>query len=121
MSVDPYMRGRMNDMKSYVPPFQLDAPLEGGAVGEVLESNVEGVEPGTRVLHQLGWRNGEPALFSPEYEACARIARQNSVPLREVYAQAQLAYQETNHRGTEDTEGTQRKDKKNGRGLVPCL
>jgi NADPH-dependent curcumin reductase CurA len=39
-----------------VPPFQLDAPLEGGAVGEVLASNVEGVEPGTRVLHQLGWR-----------------------------------------------------------------
>ena len=28
MSVDPYMRGRMNDVKSYVPPFQIDAPLE---------------------------------------------------------------------------------------------
>src|SRR3954447_2891270 len=56
MSVDPYMRGRMNDMKSYVPPFALDAPLEGGAVGEVLASNVEGVEPGQRLLHQLGWR-----------------------------------------------------------------
>ena len=35
LSVDPYMRGRMNDVKSYVPPFALDAPLEGGAVGEV--------------------------------------------------------------------------------------
>jgi NADPH-dependent curcumin reductase CurA len=33
MSVDPYMRGRMNDVKSYVPPFQLGAPLDGGAVG----------------------------------------------------------------------------------------
>ncbi len=33
MSVDPYMRGRMNDAKSYVPPFRLGAPLEGGAVG----------------------------------------------------------------------------------------
>ncbi|HEX2624554.1 MAG TPA: NADP-dependent oxidoreductase, partial [Sphingomicrobium sp.] len=33
LSVDPYMRGRMNDVKSYVPPFQLDAPMEGGAVG----------------------------------------------------------------------------------------
>src|SRR4051812_10597983 len=56
ISVDPYMRGRMNDVKSYVPPFQLGAPLEGGAVGEVVASNVEGVEPGAHVLHQLGWR-----------------------------------------------------------------
>jgi NADPH-dependent curcumin reductase CurA len=62
MSVDPYMRGRMNDMKSYVPPFQVGRPLEGGAVGEVVASNVEGVEPGTHVLHQLGWR--EHALLS---------------------------------------------------------
>ena len=33
LSVDPYMRGRMNDVKSYVPPFALDAPMEGGALG----------------------------------------------------------------------------------------
>ena len=38
MSVDPYMRGRMNDVKSYVPPFQLGEPLEGGAIGTVIES-----------------------------------------------------------------------------------
>ena len=38
MSVDPYMRGRMNAGKSYVPPFELGKPLEGGAVGEVIES-----------------------------------------------------------------------------------
>ena len=38
LSVDPYMRGRMNDVKCYVPPFALDAPMEGGAVGEVVES-----------------------------------------------------------------------------------
>jgi NADPH-dependent curcumin reductase CurA len=56
MSVDPYMRGRMNDARSYLPPFALDAPLEGGAVGEVLASNVEGVGVGERVLHNLGWR-----------------------------------------------------------------
>ncbi len=56
MSVDPYMRGRMNDVKSYVPPFQLDKPLEGGAVGEVLESGVDGVSAGDLVLHGLGWR-----------------------------------------------------------------
>src|SRR3954470_12360807 len=56
MSVDPYMRGRMNDVKSYVPPFQLDAPLEGGAVGEVVGGGGDGVTTGDRVLHQLGWR-----------------------------------------------------------------
>ncbi|GAA4576711.1 NADP-dependent oxidoreductase [Micromonospora coerulea] len=56
MSVDPYMRGRMNDVKSYVPPFQLDAPLDGGAIGEVVASEAEGFVPGDTVLHGLGWR-----------------------------------------------------------------
>jgi NADPH-dependent curcumin reductase CurA len=57
LSVDPYMRGRMNDVKSYVPPFQLGEPLEGGAVGEVVESNAEGLAPGELVLHMGGWRD----------------------------------------------------------------
>lgn len=57
LSVDPYMRGRMNDVKSYVPPFQIDAPLEGGAVGEVIESKAEGFSPGDLVLHMAGWRD----------------------------------------------------------------
>ncbi|MDX6537292.1 MAG: hypothetical protein QOD37_1633, partial [Gaiellales bacterium] len=58
MSVDPYMRGRMNDVKSYVPPFQIDAPLDGGAVGEVVAvgAEVEGLATGDTVLHGLGWR-----------------------------------------------------------------
>lgn len=56
MSVDPYMRGRMNDVKSYVPPFRLDEPMQGGAVGEVLASTVEGFAPGDHVLHFAGWR-----------------------------------------------------------------
>ncbi|MET7764307.1 NADP-dependent oxidoreductase [Streptomyces sp. NPDC005393] len=56
MSVDPYMRGRMNDVKSYVPPFQLDQPMEGGAVGEVLASNADGIAAGDHVLHFGGWR-----------------------------------------------------------------
>ena len=38
MSVDPYMRGRMSGRKSYVPPFEIGKALEGGAVGEVVES-----------------------------------------------------------------------------------
>ena len=57
MSVDPYMRGRMNDVKSYVPPFQLGAPLDGGAIGEVVESRSESHRVGDRVLHGLGWRD----------------------------------------------------------------
>ncbi len=56
VSVDPYMRGRMNDVKSYVPPFALDAPMDGGAVGEVVASGDERFQPGDPVLHQAGWR-----------------------------------------------------------------
>ncbi|WP_262704105.1 MULTISPECIES: NADP-dependent oxidoreductase [Streptomyces] len=56
MSVDPYMRGRMNDVKSYTPPFQLDRPMEGGAVGKVVASNAEGISVGDHVLHFGGWR-----------------------------------------------------------------
>jgi NADPH-dependent curcumin reductase CurA len=58
MSVDPYMRGRMNDVKSYVPPFQVGQPLEGGAVGEIVAvgAGVEGLAVGDNVLHGLGWR-----------------------------------------------------------------
>lgn len=56
MSVDPYMRGRMNDTKSYVPPFQLGEVLAGGAVGEVVESNSSDLAVGDLVVHGLGWR-----------------------------------------------------------------
>jgi hypothetical protein len=56
MSVDPYMRGRMNEGKSYVPPFELDKPLEGGAVGEVVESRAAGLKPGDAVTSNFGWR-----------------------------------------------------------------
>jgi NADPH-dependent curcumin reductase CurA len=56
MSVDPYMRGRMNDVKSYTAPFQIGQPLEGGAVGQVVESTVDDLKPGDTVLHSLGWR-----------------------------------------------------------------
>ena len=57
LSVDPYMRGRMNESKSYIPPFQLDAPMEGGAVGEVVESKADGFKTGDLVLHMAGWRD----------------------------------------------------------------
>src|SRR6185503_18054196 len=57
LSVDPYMRGRMRDAKSYVPPFQLGEPLEGGAIGEVVESRADGFRPGDLVQHMAGWRD----------------------------------------------------------------
>ena len=56
VSVDPYMRGRMNDVKSYVPPFQLGEPLPGGAVGQVVASRNERFAEGGWVVHALGWR-----------------------------------------------------------------
>jgi NADPH-dependent curcumin reductase CurA len=57
MSVDPYMRGRMNDVKSYMPPFALDQVLDGGAVGEVIASADSALRPGDVVLHNHGWRD----------------------------------------------------------------
>ena len=56
MSVDPYMRGRMNAGKSYVPPFELGHVLDGGAVGEVVASNAKEFKPGDAVLSSFGWR-----------------------------------------------------------------
>src|SRR4051794_38457420 len=58
LSVDPYMRGRMNDVKSYVPPFEVGAPLEGGAVGKVVESRSPHFREGETVFHMMGWREG---------------------------------------------------------------
>ena len=55
-SVDPYMRPRMNDAKSYLPPFAVGAPMDGAAVGTVIESNAASIPLGTSVLHHLGWR-----------------------------------------------------------------
>ena len=56
ISVDPYMRGRMNDVKSYSAPFALDAAMEGGAVGEVIATRSADREVGDTVVHSLGWR-----------------------------------------------------------------
>ncbi|MFC9977978.1 NADP-dependent oxidoreductase [Spirillospora sp. NPDC127200] len=57
MSVDPYMRGRMNDAPSYIPPFGLGVVMDGAAVGEVIESGSAALAPGTTVSHFLGWRD----------------------------------------------------------------
>lgn len=55
VSVDPYMRGRMNDTRSYVAPYALGETISGGAVGHVVESAAEDLPVGTLVLHQHGW------------------------------------------------------------------
>src|SRR5258708_31022360 len=57
MSVDPYMRGRMNDVKSYVPPFRLGEPLEGGASRTVTESRSPHLAEVGPLLPMLGWRD----------------------------------------------------------------
>jgi len=58
MTVDPYMRGRMNDVKSYAPPFQLGEAMTGGAVGQVAKSNDPAFKEGDLVQSQFGWREG---------------------------------------------------------------
>ena len=74
MSVDPYMRGRMNDRKSYVPPFELGKPLEGGAVGEVIESRAEEFKSG--VTSSFGWRENSLSSFvAPQLAKADRTRR----------------------------------------------
>jgi NADPH-dependent curcumin reductase CurA len=56
LSVDPYMRGRMNDRKSYVAPFALGEVISGGAVAEVMESRLDAFRPGDIVTGMLPWQ-----------------------------------------------------------------
>ena len=79
-SVDPYMRGRMRDAPSYVPPFALGAVMTGMAVGEVIASQSPDLEAGDFVVHDLGWR---------EY-ALAPAAAFRRVPAGDVPASAWL-------------------------------
>lgn len=55
MSVDPYMRGRMNDTKSYIPPFVVGEPLQAGVIGEVVASNNPQFADGDYVSGMLNW------------------------------------------------------------------
>lgn len=76
MSVDPYMRGRMNEGQSYIPAFELDRPLCGGAVGEVVDARAESVQAGDIVTSNLGWREG---FVAPAAEV--RVVDRNVHPL----------------------------------------
>ena len=67
-SVDPYMRGRMNEGRSYIAPFNLDETMQGAAIGEIIESQDAALPVGSLVQHQLGWRDvaqGSAAQFQP--------------------------------------------------------
>ena len=71
MSVDPYMRGRMVDRKSYIAPFAIGEVLDGGAVGEVVESKNSAFPVGSKVANMSGWReyfitDGEGLQLLPE-------------------------------------------------------
>ncbi|MCC3153554.1 NADP-dependent oxidoreductase [Hymenobacter sp. BT770] len=56
VSVDPYMRGRMNAGKSYVPPFEVGAPITGGVVAQVVESQLNSLPVGSVVVGNLPWQ-----------------------------------------------------------------
>lgn len=67
VSVDPYLRGRMSDAKSYVPPFELNKPITSGIVAEVVESKNKEFKKGDYVSGMLAWKeyqksNGEGLL-----------------------------------------------------------
>lgn len=75
-SVDPYMRGRMNDSKSYVAPYQLNEPIIGGVIGEVIESQSEQFKVGDKVIGYLGWQ-----LYHVVDATAVRKVDENIAPL----------------------------------------
>ena len=57
ISVDPYMRARMTERKNYLPPFELNKPMLGAAIGKVQKSNSKNFSEGNIVLSENGWRD----------------------------------------------------------------
>ena len=83
VSVDPYMRGRMNDVTSYTPPYVLGETMTGGAVGRVVESRSDTRAVGDLVRHFLGWRDlaqADAAAFTPRRSCPECRRRPSSVP-----------------------------------------
>ncbi|QIA07117.1 NADP-dependent oxidoreductase [Draconibacterium halophilum] len=61
VSVDPYLRGRMSDAPSYIPPFELNKPIASGIIAEVLESNTSSFNKGDFVSGMLQWKETQVA------------------------------------------------------------
>lgn len=78
MSVDPYMRGRMYDRESYVPPFQIGEVLQGGAVGRVTASNHPDYAEGDLVQSMAGWREAWTA--APEAVMAQKLPGDTGLP-----------------------------------------
>jgi len=57
ISIDPYMRARMTERKNYKPPFEIGKPMEGTAIGEIIESKSNNFKKGDFVLSEFGWRD----------------------------------------------------------------
>jgi NADPH-dependent curcumin reductase CurA len=72
LSVDPYMRGRMNAGKSYVEPFEVGEVITGGVVGEVIESRSGAMQPGDIVTGLLGWQLYQSAKLDPRNPVAIR-------------------------------------------------
>ncbi len=72
MSVDPYMRGRMSGIRTYIDPFQLGEPMEGGAVGEIIHSGHPDYAVGDWVMTMLGWRE----IFTASVDSLKKIMLQ---------------------------------------------
>ena len=64
ISVDPYMRGRMSDAKSYAQPFEIGKPMQGGIVARVMESRADNFKAGDVVLGMLDWQEVQTAPAS---------------------------------------------------------
>lgn len=78
MSVDPYMRGRMNDRKSYVPPFEIGKLLQGGAVGVITASGHPDYQEGDLVLSMAGWREAWTA--APADQLATKLPANTGLP-----------------------------------------
>lgn len=76
MSVDPYMRGRMTGIKTYIEPFQIGQPLEGGAVGVVTHSGHKDFKVGDWVMTMLGWRS----VFTAKVDEMRKVMCQKIDP-----------------------------------------
>jgi NADPH-dependent curcumin reductase CurA len=79
LSLDPYMRGRMNDAKSYAQPQPLGQVMQGGTVGEVVESRSAKFSPGDKVVGMGGWQ--EYSVVNADQPGALRKVDTTHVPL----------------------------------------